>query len=278
MSEREREQLAKAGQTLGAPEAPVVIPAAEWKTVDPNNLLVIDTNKGRIIAELSPLLAPATVERVQTLARRHFYDGLTFFRVVDGFMAQTGDPKNTGEGGSDLPDLKGEFTFRRTAATPFVEVADPAGVAVGFLGANPVYSQATELMQMTKDGGVNAWGAYCPGVLGMARETTPDSANSQFFLMRDAYSSLETRYAAFGRVLVGLEVVQAIKVGEPVVAPQDMMTRVRLASDLPAGEKPIVIQRQDPSGSAFKTTVTRMRDNKGAEFSVCDVSPSVKVN
>ena len=130
-------------------------------------------------------------------------------------------------------------------------------------------------MELTKDHGVSAWGAYCPGVLGMAREEGPDTGNSQFFLMREAYPTLEHRYTAFGRVLVGLDVVRAIKVGEPVADPQDRMTRVRLASDLPPGEK-VIVQRQDPGGTAFKAQVARIRDQKGADFSVCDISLAVK--
>ena len=276
LSNKERDQLVKAAQVKAQADAPIDVPAAQWITVASDRLLVIDTNKGRIVAELAPDLAPASVERVQILARRHFYDGLRFFRVVPNFMDQTGDPKNTGEGGSELPDLKGEFTFRRKGTSAFVQVAEPEGLSSGFAGVMPVYSQASELMAMTKDGSVSAWGAYCPGVLGMARETTPDSANSQFFLMRDAYPSLESKYAAFGRVVVGLDVVRAIKTGEPVADPQDMMTRVRLASDLPAGEAPVVIRRQDPQGSAFQTMITRAREKGGADFSICDLSPQVK--
>ena len=275
ISDAQRDAAVKAALVPGRPDPEIPVPPSEMVTISPDNLLVVDTNKGRIVAELSPMLAPVHVARIQALARRHFYDGLTFFRVIASFMDQTGDPKNTGEGGSDLPDLKGEFTFRRLAATPWASVATPDGIDVGYVGANPVYSQASGLMAMTKDGGVSAWGAYCPGVLGMARETDPDTANSQFFFMRESYPTLERKYTAFGRVLVGQDVVKAIKVGEPVPDPQDKMTRVRLASDLPAGEK-VVLRRQDPQGSAFKAQVARTRDRKGADFSVCDVSPVVR--
>ena len=76
--------------------------AADWRTVAPENLLVIDTAKGRILVELSPVAAPNHVERIRTLANQGFYDGLKFHRVIPDFMAQTGDPKGTGEGGSEL--------------------------------------------------------------------------------------------------------------------------------------------------------------------------------
>ncbi|MGY2049900.1 peptidylprolyl isomerase [Methylobacterium sp. JK268] len=71
--------------------------------------LVMETTKGRVVIALRPDLAPAHVERISTLAEQGFYDGVPFHRVIDGFMAQTGDPTGTGSGGSDLPDLKAEF-------------------------------------------------------------------------------------------------------------------------------------------------------------------------
>ena len=76
---------------------------------DPENTLIMETTKGRVVIELRPDLAPGHVERIKTLARQGFYDGIAFHRVIEGFMAQTGCPHGTGTGGSDLPDLKAEF-------------------------------------------------------------------------------------------------------------------------------------------------------------------------
>jgi peptidyl-prolyl cis-trans isomerase B (cyclophilin B) len=76
---------------------------------DPENTLVLETTKGRVVIALRPDLAPGHVERIKTLARQGFYDGVAFHRVIEGFMAQTGCPHGTGTGGSDLPDLKAEF-------------------------------------------------------------------------------------------------------------------------------------------------------------------------
>ncbi len=77
---------------------------------DPPNTLVLETTKGRVVIGLRPDLAPGHVERITTLARQGFYDGVVFHRVIEGFMAQTGDPTGTGSGGSELPDLKAEFS------------------------------------------------------------------------------------------------------------------------------------------------------------------------
>jgi cyclophilin family peptidyl-prolyl cis-trans isomerase len=77
---------------------------------DPENTLVMETTKGRVVIELLPDLAPKHVERIKELTRDNFYDGIVFHRVIDGFMAQTGDPTGTGMGGSDKPDLQAEFS------------------------------------------------------------------------------------------------------------------------------------------------------------------------
>ena len=74
------------------------------------NILYIDLSQGRVVIELLPNVAPAHVERIKSLARQKFYDGIVFHRVIDGFMAQTGDPTGTGMGGSKLPDIKAEFS------------------------------------------------------------------------------------------------------------------------------------------------------------------------
>jgi cyclophilin family peptidyl-prolyl cis-trans isomerase len=78
-------------------------------SLDPENTLVMETTKGRVVIKLRPDLAPGHVERLKTLSRQGFYDGIVFHRVIDGFMAQVGCPHGTGTGGSDLPDLKAEF-------------------------------------------------------------------------------------------------------------------------------------------------------------------------
>ena len=77
---------------------------------DPENTVILETTKGKVVIELLPDLAPNHVARVKELARANFYDGIVFHRVIDGFMAQTGDPTGTGMGGSDKPDLKAEFS------------------------------------------------------------------------------------------------------------------------------------------------------------------------
>jgi peptidylprolyl isomerase len=259
-----------------APVRPGPPGPSDWRTPDPQNVLVIDTNKGRIIVELIPEVAPAHVQRIRDLAHDKFYDRLTFFRVIENFMDQTGDPENTGTGGSVKANLAAEFTFRRGADTGMVLAADQGVAEIGFIKSMPVMSQSSMLMPMTADGKVSAWGLYCPGVAAMARDTDPDSANSQFFLMRAGYPSLEKRYTPWGRVIVGQNVVRAIKVGEPVAEPQDRMDKARLLSDIPATERPQV-RVIDPKSAWFKSEIEWVRTAKGADFTACDVEIPVEV-
>lgn len=92
-----------------AQETPAVAPTVP-AVPDPANMLVLDLSTGgRVTIQMFPTLAPAHVDRIKTLTRQGFYNGVVFHRVIDGFMAQTGDPKGTGQGGSELPDLKAEF-------------------------------------------------------------------------------------------------------------------------------------------------------------------------
>ena len=266
-------QKPAAAPPVAAPARPA---AADWRTPKPEDVLVIDTNKGRIIVEMVPEVAPLYTARMRELALEHFFDGLTFFRVIDDFMAQTGDPENRGTGGSTRPDVKAEFMFRRGPETPFVLAVDQSVAEVGFVKSLPVVTQSMMLAPMTRDGKIAGYGLYCKGVAGAARGSEEDSANSQFYLMREVYPALERRYTAWGRVISGQEAVKAIKVGEPVAEPQDRMERVRLLSDIPEKERP-KIRVIDPAGPWFKAEIARAKAAKGADFSACDVNIPVEV-
>ncbi|WP_296820564.1 peptidylprolyl isomerase [Brevundimonas sp.] len=271
--------------------SPVVAQTPEWREVAPDNLLVIETTKGRILIEMAPDVAPLHVERVRTLARQGFYDGITFHRVIDGFMAQTGDPLGTGMGGSELPDVRGEFVFRRGTEQPYVEVTGsdtayrrPAGGQLGVYGALPVATQPDGQMFVTRDGRVDGTAWFCPGVVGAARSgQSVDSANSQFFIMRAPNFSLNGSYTVWGRVVDGMDTVMLLRSGDPTSgrvpeAERDSMTRVRVASDIPAAERPAV-RVLDPRSARFAQQVEERRAARGGSFSICDISlPSEVTN
>ncbi|MCG2841503.1 peptidylprolyl isomerase [Sandaracinobacter sp. RS1-74] len=146
--------------------------------VDPENVWYLDLSTGgRVTILLRPNIAPNHVERIKTLTRNGFYDGLLFHRVIDGFMAQTGDPKGTGQGGSDMPALNAEFN-----EAPHVR-----------------------------------------GAVSMARTSDESSANSQFFIMFQPMLKLDRQYTVFGRVISGMQWVDAIERGEPPANPSRIL-------------------------------------------------------
>ena len=153
----------------------------EAKPINPENTLTIELQDGPVVIELFPDVAPKHVERIKMLVGEGKYDGVVFHRLIDGFMAQTGDVKFgnssssdfnlslAGTGGSDLPNLKSEFSD-----IPHVR-----------------------------------------GILSAARSADPDSANSQFFICFESAPHLDRQYSVFGKVIKGMEFVDKIKRGDP---------------------------------------------------------------
>lgn len=180
-----------------APARPVYEQVSFDANIDRENILLLDLSNGqRVAIRLMPSWAPAHVERIKQLARANFYDGIIFHRVIDGFMAQTGDPTGTGQGGSQLPDIAAEF--------------------------NPM--------------------PHVRGTVSMARAAAEDSANSQFFVVFYPRLSLDRKYTNFGRVIAGMDAVDAITRGEPPANPTRIL-QASIASDneaVPATPSPPV--------------------------------------
>lgn len=264
-----------------AAQAPAQAQVSDWRTVAPENLWVLDTSKGRVLVELEPRVAPTHVERIRTLTTDGFYDGLKFHRVIPDFMAQTGDPKGTGEGGSELPDLRGEFTFRRGRDAGFVPVEAPVGGLQGMVGSVAVVTQPDAQMMINADMKVQAVPLFCNATAGMARANSPDSANSQFFLMTARNEMLDGNYTVFGRVLDGMDALKALKKGSDaadgaVTDNPDTITRARLASQLPEAERPVV-RVAVAGGAVFGQAVEAARAERGSAFNVCDIQIPVEV-
>lgn len=253
---------------MGAAPAP-----SGWRPLDPQDLLVIDTSKGRIVVAMPPQMAPLAVARVKLLAREGVYDGLLFHRVIEGFVDQTGNPNNKDGGTSRHPDLAPEFQFKLPPGQVAVAVARSDGQE-GFVGATPVATVSPAEAARAPDGRLRGWGAYCAGVAGMGRQADPGSANSEVFFMRAPSRRLDHEYTVWGRVVRGLDVVRAIAVGEPPAAP-DRMVRVRVAADLPPAERPH-LEMLDPATAAFRTRLAAVKAARGAAFSICDLEVPVR--
>ncbi|MGL4414296.1 peptidylprolyl isomerase [Roseinatronobacter monicus] len=162
---------------------------------DPENTILMELKTGTVTIELLPDIAPGHCARMKELARAGAYDNVVFHRVIEGFMAQTGDVANgntennfdirrAGTGGSDLPNLKAEFS----------------GVP------------------------------HDRGTVGAARSQNPDSANSQFFINFGDNHFLNRQYTVYGRVIAGMDHVDQIVRGEPPASP-DKMISVKVAAD-----------------------------------------------
>ena len=155
---------------------------------DPQNTLYMDLEYGRVVIEMRPDLAPNHVARIKELTRQGFYDGLKFHRVIDGFMAQTCDPRGDGTGGSGQK-LKAEFSSAQ----------------------------------------------HVRGTVSMARAASPDSGDSQFFIVFAPASHLDGKYTVWGRVVSGMEFVDKIKKGSSsrngAVDNPDRIVRMQVAAD-----------------------------------------------
>ena len=166
------------------------------KIKDAENTIFMELKNGTVTIELLPDIAPGHCERMKELVRSGQYDNVSFHRVIEGFMAQTGDvqfgnmeneyqPHRAGTGGSDLPNLKAEFS----------------GIP------------------------------HDRGTLGAARSQNPDSANSQFFINFNDNHFLNRQYTVYGRVIEGMDLVDEIVRGEPPANP-DRMVSVKVAADV----------------------------------------------
>lgn len=247
-------------------------PESAWRTVDDENLMLIDTAYGVIGVEMFPEIAPKHVGQVKALVRDGFYNGVIFHRVIEGFMNQTGDGSNgDGTGDSDRPDIEAEFTFRRGEDMDVTLVSargnEQQQIATGFYKSLPVASQPISQAILTKDGKVAAFGLHCKGVTSMARTSEPNSANSQFFLMRNKAEHLDAQYSVWGTTVMGQEHLRSPRVGvvgEEGFVP-DQMNKVQIAADLPEGERPTV-QVLDTTSDAFTNWIaTQDYDD------VCDI-------
>jgi len=164
---------------------------------DPENTLIIELKGGPVVVELLPDIAPLHVARIKELARSGAYDNVAFHRVIDGFMAQTGDVKHG--------NMEADFNIRQAGT-----------------GGSELPNVAAEFSRIPHD----------RGTIGAARSQNPDSANSQFFINFGDNHFLNNQYTVYGRVISGMEHVDALERGEPPMAP-DRMISVKVAGDAP---------------------------------------------
>jgi peptidylprolyl isomerase len=195
----------------------------------------MDLPAGRVVIELNPAFAPKTVTRFRELVENDFYRALSFYRVIEGFVAQAGDESDIGEPGSQ-PGLPAEFERERDATTPWASVqtndlfAPETGFVDGFAAARDEKHE---------------WLTHCPGVIAMARGNEPDSGSTDFYIViGQAPRYLDRNLTIFGRIIAGMDAVQSVERGKTedngIIA--DDLSRTRIlrmtAGDaIPPGER-----------------------------------------
>ncbi|KCZ98333.1 cyclophilin type peptidyl-prolyl cis-trans isomerase [Hyphomonas polymorpha PS728] len=250
-----------------------VAASPDWRPVDPERLFIFDTNKGRILIEAFPEVAPNHVAHFAAITRSGDYDGTSFHRVIDDFMAQGGDIFALKGRESGQPSVKGEFTFRRDVEKmPLEATIGPEDSAKhGYYHGVPIQTQPSFFAEMSVDGLVESSIPHCASIVSTARTSDPDSANGQFFLMRGYSPHLDRLYSSWGRVIEGQDVVMSIKTGSEQnngsVRDPDILESARIAADLPEAERPkAYVLRTDTD--TFRAAL----EAKG-EVNICELSP-----
>lgn len=247
---------------------PLALDAADdmvWREVDPENLVLMELQEGRVAIELNPLFAPKTVDQFRKLVQERFYDGLGFYRVIDGFVAQGGDGSDLGEL-SLVPLIEAEFEAELPGDTAFTTVqnndlfASETGFIDGFAAARDASGEKT-------------WLTHCPGVVAMARNDSADSSRTDFYIViGQAPRYLDRNMNVFGRVIDGMDIVQKIRRGLPdndgIIENDAASSRIRsmtLASDIPKKDRPTGLV-PDTNSKAFSKLLKNRRDRKQKFF------------
>jgi peptidylprolyl isomerase len=241
--------VTSASSAADAPAKSDDSPPQAWREVSPDNLILIDTRYGTVAVELAPDFAPNHVARMRQLLRKHFYDGRTFYRVIDGFVAQGGADQDTSATPDapvnpqllkDWPPIEPEFDAlvpESAVFTPLGNVdlfAPEAGFVNGFpVGRDPKVGKS--------------WIIQCPGVFAFARDNAENTATTEFYIViGQAPRRLDRNLTAFGRVISGMQFVQKLNRGDADVdagvignvSKRDPIIRMTLASQLPEKERP----------------------------------------
>jgi peptidylprolyl isomerase len=232
------------------------------RTVDPQNLVLIDTKYGEVDVELAPEFAPKHAERLRALIGAHFYDGKSFYRVVDGFVAQGGAGEGTAATGGAKHDeltkqwqpLKAEFDA--PVGGTFTPLGSPDLFApeVGHIDGFPVARDPKDKRM---------WLIHCPGTFAFARDNGPDTATTEFYIViGEAPRRLDRDLTAFGRVISGMQYLQKLQRGDPDIdngvihkpTTPGRIVRMRLAADMPQKDRPsfAVIRTDTPAFEKVK--------------------------
>lgn len=250
--------------------------ADEWRIVDAEDLVVMDLKHGQVLIELAPQFAPQHTERFRALVRSKFYDGQSFYRVIDGFVAQGGIGEGDDKKLPSWPALKAEFDRHIGIDVEFTALGSPDLFAdrVGHVNGFPT-------AQSRKD--KRMWLLHCPGALAMARDNDPDTGSTEFYIpIGHAPRRLDRNLTVFGRVLDGMQHLQKLNRGDPKIESgviqdankRDPIVRVQIAADILERDRPRV-QVMDTTSKAFEE-FKAVRRNPAPDF-YKRVSPNLDI-
>ena len=244
------------------------IASDEWRQPETDNLVYMQLDTGTVIIELAPFMAPNHVAQFKALVKEGFYDGLDFYRVIDGFVAQGGDVTEQ-KPSQHNKLLKAEFSRQAPSDSPFLLVQSPDFMAAqtGFLLGFPAGRDPQSQQE---------WLLHCPGNLAMARNNEADSASTDFYIViGQATRHLDRNMSSFGRVIYGMPAIQALQradlnnasgvIEEP--AKRSKIQWVKLAGDLAANQRlNVQVQNEQSAAVTQRLASARTLDNEFFHF------------
>jgi len=249
-----------------------------WNLLEPENTVYLELQEGTVVIELNPAFAPKTVKQFKVLLEEQFYRGMSFYRVIDGFIAQGGDESDISDT-HDAPSLKAEFEIDwplkpedkeeakewQPMSWTLVQKDDMFAPYTGFIDG---FAAARDARKAGK-----AWLTHCPGTVAMARNTDPDTGSTDFYIViGQAPRYLDRNLTIFGRVVWGMDVVQRIKRGPALkngIITDDMqrtwIKRMRLASSLDE-EDQLNVYVADTNTKGFRKMLKQRRNRSNKFF------------
>ena len=248
-----------------------------WNALDPENTVYLEMREGTVVIQLNPAFAPKTVTRFKQLIEDQFYSGTSFYRVIDGFVAQGGDESDI-DGSEPAETLKAEFeidwplepedkekakNWNPMSWTP-VQKDDMFAAYTGFIDGFPAARDDKKAGKV--------WLTHCPGTVAMARNDDPDSGATDFYIViGQAPRHLDRNLTVFGRVVWGMDVVQRIKRGPALdngIIEGDLdrswIRKMRLVSSIDSGQR-MDIYVADTNTGGFKK-ILKQRRNRSQKF------------
>ncbi|MBD1584112.1 peptidylprolyl isomerase [Pseudoalteromonas sp. S16_S37] len=250
-------------------------PEEAWRVVDNNNVIKIQLPTGATYVELNPLLAPRHVNNIKLLARDKFYDGLSFYRFEEGFVAQGGDQSGNKPIKYGKRHLKAELMLQSDSPVTITTVDTNDGYAprTGFINGFAV-GQSVD--------GKQTWQVHCTGAMGMSRDNELDSGGTDFYITLTPQRYLDKNATVFGRVLSGMEHIQRLKRQANGTAPFNPIESISVLADISKQDK----QRfkvLDTAHPSFKELVASRKNRPEAWFvakpnyaDVCAIQVPVK--